>query len=166
LGWRVEVIEPRGRLLPGLSLSAGDAFDDEIDNNYNELRAQGSVFLGLALLTIMIACLGIFGLVSFTAEQRTKEIGIRKVLGGTVTGIVGLLSKEFVILISIANLIAWPVAWLMMNAMLQEWAIRINVGLGTFMFAGIVTISIALATASFQSIKAATADPIKSLRYE
>jgi putative ABC transport system permease protein len=153
------------KTLPGIDFKY-NFLDEEIYNNYNEMRGQTKAFFGLALLTIIVACLGIFGLVAYTAEQKTREIGIRKVLGGTVTGIVTLLSKEFIILIGIANLIAWPVAYLLMQSFLQEFPFRIGIGIGTFLLAAGIVICFALFTSGFQAYKAAVADPVKSLRYE
>ena len=153
------------KTLPGIDFRYS-FLDEEISNNYNEMRGQTKVFFGLAFLTIVVACLGIFGLVAYTAEQKTREIGIRKVLGGTVTGIITLLSKEFIILIGIANIIAWPVAYLLMQGFLQEFPFRIGMGIGTFLLAAVIVICFALFTSGFQAYKAAVADPVKSLRYE
>ena len=122
-----------------------------------------SIFAGL---TIFIACLGLFGLVTFTAEQRTKEIGIRKVLGATVPDVVGLLSKDFLKLVLIANVISWPLAWWAMSKWLQDFAYRINISWWIFLLAGLSALLIALITVSFQAIKAAIANPVKSLRSE
>jgi putative ABC transport system permease protein len=110
--------------------------------------------------------MGIFGLVSFTTARRTKEIGIRKVLGCNVTGILTLLSKEYIILIAIANVITWPFAYMLLKSFLQEFAFQISIGVGTFLLAGLSAIAIALATSSIQSYKAATANPVDALRYE
>jgi putative ABC transport system permease protein len=140
--------------------------DEEIDANYAEMRSQGGMFLGLAILSIIIACLGIFGLVAYTAEQKTREIGIRKVLGSSVTGIIRLLSKEFMILIAIANVIAWPLGYLLMRSFLQEFPFRVSIGVETFLFAGCIAVLLAIGTSSFQAYRAAVADPVKSLRYE
>jgi putative ABC transport system permease protein len=159
------IAETWRQILPGIDFRYS-FLDEEIYNNYNEMRGQTKVFLGLALLTIIVACLGIFGLVAYTAEQKTREIGIRKVLGGTVTGIVALLSKEFIILIGIANVIAWPIAYLLMQSFLQEFPFRIGMGIGTFLLAAGIVICFALFTSGFQAYKAAVADPVKSLRYE
>jgi putative ABC transport system permease protein len=117
-------------------------------------------------LAIFISCLGLFGLVTFTAEQKTKEIGIRKVLGASVTGIVRMLSKDFLKLVLIAALIAFPVAWWLMNKWLMDFEYRIDIGWWVFLVAGVSALLIALLTISFQSIKAAIANPVKSLRTE
>jgi putative ABC transport system permease protein len=108
----------------------------------------------------------LFGLASFTALQRTKEIGVRKVLGASVPGIVGLLSKEFLKLVLVANLIAWPVAWYAMSQWLGDFAYKIDISPLTFVLAAILALIIALLTVSYQSIKAALANPVKSLRTE
>jgi len=124
------------------------------------------VFGGLALISILIACLGIFGLVSFTVKRKTKEIAIRKVLGASVSGIVQLLSREFLILVAIANLVAWPVAYFAMNRWLQDFAYRIELGIGTFVMAGLAAMFIALLTVSYQAIRAARANPVEALKNE
>ena len=117
-------------------------------------------------LAIIISCLGLFGLAAFTAERRTKEIGIRKVLGASVAGITTLLSKDFLQLVAISCLVAFPVAWWMMHNWLQNYKYRIEISWWIFLAAGISAILIALITISFQSIKAAIANPVKSLRTE
>ncbi len=151
--------------LPGFAFNY-TFLDDEIDAGYSENRGQGRVAAVLSIVTIAIACLGIFGLVSYTAEQRTREIGIRKVLGASVPGIVKMLSKEFVILIIIANIIAQPLGYLAMSNMLDWVPFRVEMGVGTFVSVLAVGLLFALGTASFQSIKAALANPIDSLRNE
>ncbi len=133
---------------------------------YRSEQQVGRLFTALTVLGIFIACLGLFGLVSFISQQRTKEIGIRKVLGATVTGIVHLISKEFLILVALANVIAWPVAYYAMSKWLQNFAYRIQIGWGTFILAGILALLIALITVSFQAVKAALANPVEALRYE
>jgi putative ABC transport system permease protein len=117
-------------------------------------------------LTIIISCLGLFGLAAYTAERRTKEIGIRKVLGSTVSGITALLSKDFLQLVFISTLIAYPLAWWAMTKWLQGFAYRINISWWVFIVAGLGAMAIALVTISFQSIKAALTNPVKSLRTE
>lgn len=117
-------------------------------------------------ITIFISCLGLFGLALFTAEKRAKEISIRKILGASVTNIAAMLSKDFITLVVIALLIASPVAWYFMNEWLQSFAYRINISVWVFVLAGLTVMLIALLTISFQSIKAAIANPVKSLRTE
>lgn len=141
-----------------------------LDDHFNDVYKadnQVSKIVGiLAGLAIMISCLGLFGLASYSAEQRVKEIGVRKVLGASVQNIVLLLSGHFVKLVLIANLLAWPLAWYAMNKWLEGFAYRIDIRLGVFVLTAILSICIALITISFQSIKAAIANPVKSLRSE
>ena len=118
------------------------------------------------LIAILISCLGLFGLASFTTERRTKEIGIRKVLGASVPGIMILLFREFTKWVLLANIIAWPAAYFAMSKWLQNYAYRVNISIFIFALAGTLALLIALLTVSFQTIKAATADPVNSLRYE
>jgi putative ABC transport system permease protein len=120
----------------------------------------------LAILAIIVSCLGLFGLASYSAERRFKEIGIRKVLGASVPGVVALLSQQFVGLVIMANVIAWPVAWLALSRWLQDYAYRVNISWWVFAVAGIASLLIALITVSAQAIKAAIANPVKSLRTE
>ena len=127
---------------------------------------MGQLFNCFAIITKLISCLGLFGLAAFTTIQRTKEIGVRKVLGASVTNIVGLLSKDFIKLVIIAFVIASPVAWWIMHKWLQDFAYRINISWWIFLGAGLLAIIIALGTISFQAIKAAIANPVKSLRTE
>jgi putative ABC transport system permease protein len=140
--------------------------DDRVNETYNTEHKMGLILGIFAALTIFIACLGLFGLVTFTAEQRTKEIGIRKVLGANVSGIVRLLSKDFLKLVFIAIIISTPLAWWVMNKWLQDFAYRIDISWWMFALAGVVAIGIALFTISFQAIKAAIANPVESLRSE
>jgi len=118
------------------------------------------------IMAIIVGCMGLFGLAAFSAEQRTKEIGIRKVLGANVLDIVGLLSINFVVLVIIASLIAFPIAWWAMNNWLKDFPYRIEIGWWMFAVAIAAALAIALLTVSFQSIKAAIANPVKSLRTE
>jgi putative ABC transport system permease protein len=141
-----------------------------LDEHFQEVyRAdtQVSKIVGiLAGLAIIISCLGLFGLASFSAEKRVKEIGVRKVLGASVQNIVLLLSGHFIKLVLISNIIAWPLAWYLINNWLKDFAYRININWGTFAFVALLSVFIALLTISFQSIKAAIANPVKSLRSE
>ena len=134
----------------------------------NTAVKQGSedCFLNFAILAIFISCLGLLGLASYSTIQRTKEIGIRKVMGATVSNIVNLLSKEFLKLVLIAFVIASPIAWYSMYKWLQNFAYRIDVGWWAFVLAGIAAVLIAFLTVSFQAIKAAITNPVKSLRTE
>ena len=140
--------------------------DEELNKLYRSDQRLLKVISIFATLAIIIACIGLFGLSIYTAKRRTKEIGIRKVLGASVTGIVGLLSKEFVKLVSIAILIASPIAWWAANKWLQDFAYRINIGWWVFALAGVIALLIAMLTVSFRAIKAAVANPVKSLRTE
>lgn len=143
-----------------------DFLNDRIDELYrNEMRMM-QMFGYFSLFAIFIASLGLFGLASFTAEQRTKEIGIRKVLGASVPNITLLLSKEFTKWVLVANIIAWPSAYFLMNRWLNNFAYRIDIGWLEFVFAGVLTFLIALSTVSYQSLKAGLANPIGSLRFE
>jgi len=140
--------------------------DDRFNSTYKAEQNIGSIMGIFAGLTIFVACLGLFGLATFTAEQRTKEIGIRKVLGANVTGLVSLLSIDFLKLVLIAFLIASPVAWYFMNKWLQDFAYRVNIGWTVFAVAALAVVIITLATVSYQSIKAALKNPVDSLKTE
>lgn len=145
-----------------------DAFflDDTLDQLYRSEQKLSEVFRSFAVLAIFIACLGLFGLAAFAATQRTKEIGVRKVLGATVANITALMSKDFVKLVLVANLIAWPVAYVAASKWLEGFAYRIDIGWWVFALAGGLALLIALATVSTQAIRAALANPVESLRYE
>jgi putative ABC transport system permease protein len=140
--------------------------DENFAKQYAAEQKQEQVSMIFTLLAVVIACLGLFGLVTFTATQRVKEIGIRKVLGASVSSVTMLLSKDFIKLVCIAVVIAIPVAWFVMNKWLQDFAYRINIEWWMFALAGLLALIIALLTISFQSIKAAIANPVKSLRTE
>ena len=140
--------------------------DQDYARLYNREQQMSHVFQIFSGLAILIACLGLFGLVAFTTQQRTKEIGIRKILGASVSGILYLLSKDFLKLVIIANLIAWPIAYYAMNQWLQSFAYRINLSISTFLLSGLIALLIALLTVSYQAIKAARANPVEALRYE
>ncbi len=141
-------------------------FDDHFDQLYRADEQFGQVFIGFAVLAIFIACLGLLGLAAFTAEQRTKEIGVRKVLGASVADVATELSKNFVKLVLLANIIAWPAAWFAMDKWLANFAYRTEIGWPVFIFAGSLALLIAVVTVSTQAIKAALANPIHALRSE
>ena len=181
-------LEPEGGLIfkirtadiPGLlatmkknwdSFNTGEPFtyafmDDLFNKTYATEQKTGTILNLFSVLTIFLACLGLFGLATYTAEQRTKEIGIRKVLGASVSQIMRMLSKEFVKLVLIASLIAFPVAWWAMNKWLQSFAYRIDIRWWVFAVAVFAALLIALITISFQAIKAAISNPVESLRSE
>ncbi len=140
--------------------------DDSFNQAYATERRMGTILKIFALLTIFIACLGLFGLVTFTAEQRFKEIGIRKTLGSTITQIVALLAKDFVQLVFISFLISFPIGFYLMNQWLQDFAYRINIPWWVFVLTAFITVVIAFVTISYRSIKAASVNPIESLRAE
>lgn len=140
--------------------------DDKFKSLYENEQRTGLLFNLFAGIAIFISCLGLFGLAAYTAQVRTKEIGVRKVLGSSVSGIIRLLAKDFVKLVVIAILIATPIAWYVMNKWLQDFAYKITLNWIVFAIAGLCAIIIALLTISFQSIKAAIANPVKSLRTE
>ena len=126
----------------------------------------GTLTTVFSFLAIFIACLGLFGLVSFVTQQRFKEIGIRKVLGASVLEIVVLLSKEFTRWVIYANLIAWPIAFYVMNNWLQNLAYRTNISWSVFVLSGVIALIIALITVSIQAVKAALANPVEALHYD
>jgi putative ABC transport system permease protein len=153
------------RLNPGLPFDY-QFLDADYEIQFNFVRRTRSLIAYLAGFAIFISCLGLFGLASFNAEQKTKEIGIRKVLGSSVSRIVMLLSRDLTRLVLLANIIAWPVAWYLLNRWLQSFLYRTYIRFEIFIFAGAATFIIALVTISYQSIRAATANPVDSLRYE
>jgi len=140
--------------------------DERFAEAYQAEQKLGKILGIFAGLTIFIACLGLFGLATFTAQQRTKEIGIRKVLGASVSSIITMLSKDFLKLVFIANIIAWPLAWYGMHQWLQDFAYRIDISWWIFGLAGVAALLIALLTISLQAIKAAVSNPVKALRSE
>jgi putative ABC transport system permease protein len=140
--------------------------DERLDRQYQEEKLFGKIFMVFVALSLAVACLGLFGLAAFATEQRTKEIGIRKVLGATVANVIALLSKDFVKLVLAANLIAWPVAYFAMRQWLQNFAYRIDLNWWIFVLAGGAALLIALLTVSTQALKAALSNPVEALRYE
>jgi putative ABC transport system permease protein len=140
--------------------------DDDFQKNYEADNRLSAMVRYFTIIAILISCLGLFGLATFSAEQRTKEIGIRKVLGASVTSVTGLLSKEFLKLVMIAIVIASPLAWFIMHKWLQDFAYRTSIGWMVFVITAAIALCIAMLTISFQAIKAAIANPVKSLRTE
>jgi putative ABC transport system permease protein len=140
--------------------------NQKLNSLYRKDQKLGSAFGIFALIAVIIACLGLFGLASYTSEVRTKEIGVRKVLGASVSNIVFLMSREFMWLIIIANIVAWPVAYYAMSKWLGEFAYATGINIWLFISAGALALLIAIITVSYQSIKAAVQNPVKSLRYE
>jgi putative ABC transport system permease protein len=140
--------------------------DKKLQEQYKSEERFAKFFLYFSVLSLLIACLGLFGLTAYATQQRTKEIGVRKVLGASVKGIVTLISQDFLKLVVIASVISFPLAWWIMNKWLQDFAYRIHIGWWVYVIAGMVALVIALVTVSFQAIKAAIANPVKSLRTE
>jgi putative ABC transport system permease protein len=144
----------------------GQFADDIVREQYEREESRGQLFAGFALLAIIVACLGLFGLAAFTAERRTKEIGIRKVLGARTRDIVRLLAWQFSKPVIVANLIAWPIAWWVMRDWLNTFDTRIPLGPTPFVAAGLLALAIAIGTIAGHAIKVARANPIHALRYE
>jgi len=140
--------------------------DESFNNQYRTEERLSRLFSNFSLLAIFIACLGLFGMACFSAEHRTKEIGIRKVLGASTSGLVVMLTKDLTKLFFIANLVAWPMVYLTSRIWLQNFAYRTHVGLGIFIFSAILVLLLSLGTISYQAVKAAMANPVNSLRYE
>ncbi|UCG63013.1 MAG: ABC transporter permease [Candidatus Zixiibacteriota bacterium] len=140
--------------------------DEQFDANYRSLEQVNNLAVCFGTLAIFIAALGLFGLASYTAEQKTKEIGIRKVLGASITNIVRMMSREYVILVAVANLIAWPLAWFIMSDWLSEFAYHIDVSVGTYVMVGCFTLLIALLSVGYQAIRAANTNPVDAIQYE
>jgi putative ABC transport system permease protein len=140
--------------------------DQDFYKNYDAEERLASIVGYFTIIAILISCLGLFGLAAFSAEQRIKEIGVRKVLGASVGNIVSLLSKDFLKLVGIAILIASPIAWFAMNKWLQDFAYRTNIGWQVFLLTAAIALCIAILTVSFQAIRAAVSNPVKSLRTE
>jgi putative ABC transport system permease protein len=140
--------------------------DQNFAAQYKTEQKQGQVLLALTVLTIGIACLGLFGLITFTVGQRVKEIGVRKVLGASVGNVVALLTGSLLKVVLISILVATPVAWMVMNKWLEGFAYRIHIAWWMFVVAGILAIGIAFLTIGFQAVRAAIANPVKSLRMD
>jgi putative ABC transport system permease protein len=140
--------------------------DDDFNRQYIKEEQISSIFNIFTVLGIGIACLGLFGLASYMAQQRTKEIGVRKVLGASINNIILMLSSEFMKWVLISNILAWPLAYLAIHRMFQDFAYRTNIGPFPFLVATGLSLLIAAVTVSYQSIRAARAEPVNSLRYE
>jgi ABC-type antimicrobial peptide transport system permease subunit len=140
--------------------------DQDLDRLYQAESKMGSLFRIFSVLAIGISCLGLFGLATFATQRRTKEIGVRKVLGAGEAGIVALLAKEFLRLVALALLIAFPVAWWAMHRWLEGFVYKVNLSVWTFATAGATALLIAFVTVSYQTIKTAMANPVQSLRSE
>jgi putative ABC transport system permease protein len=140
--------------------------DEEIDNYYQQENRLGKMYLYFSVLAIFIALLGLFGLSAYMTEQKYKEIGIRKVFGASINSIVFKLSRNFLKLVLISNLIAWPVAYLLMNKWLENFAYKEGIALWIFLFAALLSLGIAFITVSIQSYRAANTNPAESLQNE
>ena len=140
--------------------------DEQYDRLYKSEHRTGTLFNIFAIVAILISCLGLFGLAAYTAQVKTKEIGIRKVLGATVANIMQLLAKDFISLVFISLVIAVPIGWWAMHAWLQDFVFRINISWWIFVLAGFIAILIAMLTVSMHALRAALANPVKSLKEE
>jgi putative ABC transport system permease protein len=140
--------------------------DESVNQLYDSEQKTNKIFNYFTFIAIFVSCLGLYGLAAYMAQQKTKEIGIRKVLGASIMNIMAGLSKEFILLVCLANAVAWPVAYYFMNRWLQHFATKTDLSVWTFILSGLASLFIALLTIFYQSIKAATANPVKSLRYE
>ena len=150
----------------GNSVFSQRFLDEDYDNLYRSEQRMAKIFTYFAVLAILISCLGLFGMASFIAEQRTREIGMRKVLGSSVSNIIVLLSKEFTRLVLLSNILAWPIAWFIMNKWLQNFAYQTKIFWWIFIVAGSIALIIAFMTVAIQTIRTATRNPADSLRYE
>ncbi len=153
------------KVVPDYPLVAGFV-DEEVERMYQDDRKTGKMLQSFAGLAVFIGCMGLFGLVSYAAEKRKKEIGIRKTLGASISLVVHIIMKEFIFLIFIANAIAWPAAYIIMKNWLNTFAYRIEMGPAIFLLSGLIILVIALLTVIYQSVKAAIANPVDSLKYE
>ena len=159
-------IEEKWRAFEAEDIFQYSFLDEDFGRLYRTERRQMKLLGLFSLLAIFIACLGLFGLTVYTAERRTKEIGIRKILGASIASVVILLSKELIWLVVGANIIAWPIAYYFTNQWLQNFAYRIDLGIGFFTLIGILVLLTAWTTMSYQAIKAALSNPVDALRYE
>ena len=162
----ISAIESKWRTLAPNQPFSYSFMDEDFNNIYKSEQRVGKIAMSFSALAILIACLGLLGLVTYAAEQRTKEIGIRKVLGASVSNIINMLSKDFMRLVLVAMLIAFPLGWYFMNRWLRDFAYRINIDWKVFFIAGLAAMLIAVLTVSAQAIKAALASPVNNLRTE
>ena len=137
-----------------------------IENFYEDDLRFTRLINAFSLVAIIIGCMGIFGLSAFAAFNRTKEIGIRKVLGASISSIIEMLAKDFIKLVAVSNIIAWPLAYYFMNEWISDFAYHIGIGVWIFLFSGALTLLIAFVTVGYHSLKAATSNPVDALRYE
>jgi putative ABC transport system permease protein len=140
--------------------------DDDFNKQYLAEEQTGALFGIFTILGQFIACLGLLGLAAFTTQQRTKEIGVRKVLGASIPGITFLVSKEFLKWVVLANIIAWPTAYIAVNKWLSSFAYRTQIGIWSFIVSALLALLVAIVTVSYQSIRAAATNPMEALRYE
>ncbi|MBD3415061.1 MAG: FtsX-like permease family protein [Candidatus Aminicenantes bacterium] len=140
--------------------------DQDVNQQYQEIKHWSRIVGYASGFGVVIACLGLFGLAALSVSRRVKEIGVRKVLGATTTNIVFMLSSEYVKIVVLANIIAWPLSYFSISLWLQDYAYRVNISLFKFILASVVALIIALVTVSYQSIKAGLKDPVESIRYE
>ena len=140
--------------------------EERLENLYNEEKRWSAIIRYVSIFTVVIACMGLFGLSLITVNKKVKEIGIRKVLGARISDISALLLKEFIYLILIANAAAWPLAYIIIKKYLNNFPYRINIGIHYFLFAGVLSLLISILTLSYNTIKSALKDPVESLRYE
>ena len=140
--------------------------DDDIYENYNDEDIMGKMMKIISLLALFMTCSGLIGLIAFILEKKKKEISIRKVLGASTTVIIQTIMKEFILLVAVSNIIAWPIAYLMMRALLGSYAFHTEMGVSVYFISGLFTIIIILLTISYQTMKAATTNPVNALQHE
>ena len=141
-------------------------FDEALDYSYQQEKRISEFTSYFTIIAIVISCLGLFGLASFLAQQRTKEIGIRKVMGASISRLVFVLSKDFIKWVVLSNLFAWPLAYLVTHKMLEKFTYRTHIGFELYLLAGLLALLIALLTVSYQAIRTAKTNPVDSLKYE
>jgi len=162
----LSLLETRWLELAGNYTFEYEFLDETIDSFYHSERRIALALDWSTVLAVAIACLGLLGLAAYSAEQRTKEIGIRKVLGSSISDIVRIVTREFLILVIAANVVAWPVSYILMNRWLENFAYRVEMNWSTFLLTGLFSLALAALTVSYQAIKAALANPVEALRCE